>query len=220
MFKFHHRASLKNYDLFRAKFDWTADFDQANFVRVSSSSCFLWWLSGSLVKLPIVNAKFNLLDWISAGKSNIAAQSSIRLHRWCRACCMTQSDRFACCINDQLLFRCLSFSLFAGNFHASLLQKVDSQETSGHKSRTPSPACAASAAACIRRPQVTQSDGVTSQWQPSQLSRSMARSTSSSTTSYDSSGGPAQQPQLKRWKSTILAWTIAAAPAQQSVAHC
>jgi len=28
MFKFHHRASLKNYDLFRAKFDWTADFDQ------------------------------------------------------------------------------------------------------------------------------------------------------------------------------------------------
>jgi len=69
------------------------------------------------VKLPIVNAKFNLLDWISAGKSNIAAQSSIRLHRWCRACCMTQRDRFACCINDQLLFRCLSFSLFAGDFH-------------------------------------------------------------------------------------------------------
>ena len=74
---------------------------------------------------------------------------------------------------------------------------MGSQETSGHKSRTPS--CAASAAACIRRPQVTQSDGVTSQWQPSQLSRRMARSTSSSTTSYDSSGGPAQQPQLKRW---------------------
>jgi len=112
---------------------------------------------------------------------------------------MTQRDRFACCINDQLLFRCLSFSLFAGDFHASLLQKVDSQETSGHKSRTPSPACAASAAACIRRPQVTQSDGAKSQWQPSQLSRRMARSTSSSTTSYDSSGGPAQQPQLKRW---------------------
>ena len=110
---------------------------------------------------------------------------------------MTQCVRFACCINDQLLFRCLSFSLFAGDFHASLLQKVDSQETSGHKSRTLS--CAASAAACIRRPQVTQSDGVTSQWQPSQLSRRMARSTSSSTTSYDSSGGPAQQPQLKRW---------------------
>ena len=95
------------------------------------------------------------------------------------------------------MFRCLSFSLFAGDFHASLLQKVDSQETSGHKSRTPS--CAASAAACIRRPQVTQSDGAKSQWQPSQLSRRMARSTSSSTTSYDSSGGPAQQPQLKRW---------------------
>ena len=109
---------------------------------------------------------------------------------------MTQRDRFACCINDQLLFRCLSFSLFARDFHASLLQKVDSQETSRNKSRTPSPACAASAAACIRRPQVTQSDGVTSQWQPSQLSRRMARSTSSSTTSYDSSGGPAQQP---RW---------------------